>query len=163
MKKTTFGFLIFYALASPSFSYAQVPFGGLDEEPFPECDCTPTTLDPETAYELACASPVTAAKPPTFFFDFFAPLWIAYGVPIGGFLAIPIAETLVFPTYKLVPGEWALGYLDMGIPAICGFAIPVACASPEGFYPSVACFPITELPVYGVVDPETGAAPGGFI
>lgn len=160
MKKTHLGILLVSVLMFPTFSHAQVYFGGYDYLSFPMCNCTPVALDGQSAYEAACV--MLVALPPTFFFELFAPLWIGSGVPIGGFLAIPIGMPLAFPTYALLPEEWALGSLDLNVEeAVCGFAHPVVCSHGFDIYPAVACFPI-ELPVYGIIDPLTGAAPGSF-
>jgi hypothetical protein len=161
MKNTLFAFLFFVAIFIPSLSHAQTYFGGRFDTPFPLCDCTPVAIDFSSAYEAACSG-VSSIISPIFFFDIFAPLWIGSTGPTGGFLAIPIDTVLAFPNFALVPEEWALGSLAPGATAVCGLTLPIVCFEGGYPYPAIMCMPIPLQPLYGIITPATGAAPGGF-
>lgn len=163
MKNASLALLFFTAVLFPSLSHAQlvlVPFGGRDVSILAMCTCTPTLP------VLTCAEPTP--EPPTYIFHLFAPLWIGTAAPIGGFLAMLIEEPgLLFPSYALRPGSWALGKLIPTPPnplTTCGIYIPfppllALCASLPGYAPEgVVGVCVPTIPAIGVVTPSTGTA-----
>lgn len=86
-KKTLISFIFLCALAFPSQSYAQAPFGGLSVFIIP-CTCSPFT------------------------YQWFVPLFLG-PVPATGPLAVPL--TTGFPFFVLHPGAWALGFELVGV------------------------------------------------
>lgn len=163
MKKIIFGFLFFTSIVFPSFSHAQVPFGGRDVFIFPNCTCTPIIPI------LTCSNPTP--EPPTYIFHMFSPLWLGTAGPIGGWLAMLIGEPLVFPNYALLPGTWAIGEVIIAPPnplTTCGMYIPfpgllALCASLPGYAPAGVvgvCAPI--MPAIAIVTPFTGTGIGGW-
>ena len=92
MKKLILGTIIFFcAMAIPSVSYAQVPFGALEVNIFP-CTCSGQLL------------------------HFFAPLFLG-PVPTAGALTYPWGAPTAFLFGILHPGAWALGLYIPGVQA----------------------------------------------
>lgn len=97
MKKIILGSIIFfYITAYPSFSHAQIPFGGLVVFEIP-CTCSPFT------------------------WQFLTPLFFG-PIPITGALAAPDTP-FMFPFFYSFPGAWVLGTYTPGVQACWMYAV----------------------------------------
>ncbi|MEK7144243.1 MAG: hypothetical protein AAB794_00055 [Patescibacteria group bacterium] len=121
------------------------------------------SLIPGTEFSAACSAGIPAppqTPPALFFYDYFIFLK-GLIVPSSGFLAVSIVNSLMFPSYALFPGEWAIGFVTPGGPK-GGFYIPGFPSTP---YSPCNCIPsrcIPIIPAAATVTPFTGAAPGGI-
>lgn len=157
MKKIILAFFVLSAMTLPSVSRATiitgVPFGGLDVYLLPATCSIPTFVP------TPCQ---TVPLPPAFTFHFFVMLFVANAPITASWLAVPIGMPITFPTpHQLFPGEWALGF-EIPTPTVGGWFVP-SYPEPWGCFPPTSlCLPMTVPPAIGIIEPLTGAAPGGF-